>query len=144
MSDHHHESNSDFGSKFLLGVIAGAAFTYIFATKTGQKIRKELLADALKIIDDIGEELAEKEEAVKEKIEDKKEDIEKKLEEKVESAQKAAKEKLEQVGETAKQEAVYVKENIEEQIREVPQQVQEVQKKGRHFFFRKRHNQHES
>lgn len=137
-NDHKHENSSDQSSTFLMGVIIGAALTYLFATKTGQKIKNELIRDAMNALEGIGDEIEEKKdeieenvkaklESVKEKIEDKKEEIDKKLEEKKEDVEAT----LAQVPDQAK-------EQVQEAIREVPPQVEKVQKKGRHFFFRKR------
>lgn len=106
MSDHSHDSGS---SSLLLGVLIGAVLTYLYATKSGQKIKKELLTDAARILENFGDELEKKEPMVKEKIEEKKEEVEKNVKE--------------------------ISEDIKDEIREVPEQVKKIQNKGRRFFF---------
>lgn len=98
---------------FISGIIIGAALTYIFGTKSGQKLKDQLLKEGEKLLEEMGNEL----ENVREKIDE------------VEPAKK-----LEQ----AEQKVEEVKEEIQKEIKEVPQQIEEIQKKGRRFFFHKR------
>ena len=120
MSENHDKVQMG-GSGFFLGIVVGAALTYLFATKSGQKIKNELIKDLSDVLESIGQDLEEKVPETKAELDSAKEEVEKKVE----------------------QAAEEVKEGIEE-IREVPQQIEKIQKKGRHFFFRKRHRQQES
>ena len=121
MSENHDKAPAG-GSNFLLGAIIGAALTYLFATKSGQKIKNELIKDLSDVLESIGEEIEAAEgeprpegrESAKIELESAKEEVQKKVEQ------------------------------VAEEIREVPQQIEKIQKKGRHFFFRKRHRQQES
>ncbi len=110
-------------SSLLIGIAIGAALSYLFTTKNGQKIKDELIKEGSKLLDKIGESL---EEAEKKSPELKK-----------------VKDAVEEVKDAVVSEAKEVQETAEEAIREVPQQVQQIQKKGRHFFF-KRHTSSES
>lgn len=93
---------------FALGVVVGAAVTYLYTNEKGQKLRDNLLKEGTKIL----EKFTEGMESV-----EKQTDKHKSSEEKTESP-------IEQV-----------KEELREVAAQIPHQVQEVQKKGRHFFF---------
>ncbi|EKE13202.1 MAG: hypothetical protein ACD_13C00058G0001, partial [uncultured bacterium] len=110
---------------FITGAVLGALATFLFATKSGRKIKDEFIEEGIRIF-----------EAVTEKIEEAPEQIkEGKKEIKKEIAQKA-------------QEIAEVKEAIvdatSEVLREVPEQIENIQKKGRHFFFSKKRQGSES
>lgn len=119
------QKNNSFNA-FVTGAVLGALATFLFATKSGRKIKDELLEEGIRIFEAITEEIEEAPEQIKE---DKKE-IKKEL------AQKA-------------QEITEVKEAIVDStgeiLREVPEQIENIQKKGRHFFFSKKsHPKNES
>src|SRR3989344_8369953 len=59
MSENHDKAPAG-GSNFLLGAIIGAALTYLFATKSGQKIKNELIKDLSDVLESIGQDLEEK------------------------------------------------------------------------------------
>ena len=111
-------SEKNNSSTLFVGIAIGAALTYLFTTKNGQKIKEELIREGTKLLDKIGQSLEE-------------------AEEKSETIKKVS-EKVEEVKEAAVSEVQELKESTEEAIREVPKQVEQIQKKGRHFFF-KRH-----
>ncbi len=85
------DQNDNRSSSLLLGILIGAALTYLFATKSGRKTKDELLKEGEKLLESLG-----------------------KLEEEV-------------------------KEEIEENMDEIPKHVAEIQKKGRRFFFHRKH-----
>lgn len=97
MSD---EKNNNL-STLILGVAIGAALTYLFTTKRGQKIKDRLLTEGQGLLEDIGEKISNLEEEI---LEEKDE-----VEEKLEEGTKA----------------------------EIPQHIEQIQKKGRRFFFRR-------
>jgi len=115
MSENHDKAPAG-GSNFLLGAIIGAALTYLFATKSGQKIKNELIKDLSDVLESIGQDLEEKVPETKAELDSAKEEVEKKVEQ--------------------------AAEEVKEEIREVPQQIEKIQKKGHRFFFRK--SRHES
>ncbi|KKR86764.1 MAG: hypothetical protein UU34_C0010G0007 [Candidatus Curtissbacteria bacterium GW2011_GWA1_41_11] len=117
MSENHDKAPAG-GSNFLVGAIIGAALTYLFATKSGQKIKNELIKDLSDVLESIGQDLEEKVPETKAELDSVKEKIATGLE-----------------GALARKEEVT--EEIKEEIREVPQQIEKIQKKGRRFFFRK-------
>ena len=117
MSENHDKVQAG-GSNFLIGAIIGAALTYLFATKSGQKIKNELIKDLSDVLESIGQDLEEKVPETKAELDSVKEKIATGLE-----------------GALARKEEVT--EEIKEEIREVPQQIEKIQKKGRRFFFRK-------
>lgn len=78
MSD---QKNSSLSS-FLAGVVIGAALTYLFGTKSGRKLKDELLKEGTRVIEKMGEGLDE----AKEKVEESQEEIKKKLTDKEEVA----------------------------------------------------------
>ncbi|MDP2632436.1 MAG: YtxH domain-containing protein [Candidatus Curtissbacteria bacterium] len=107
MSD---EKNSNL-STLILGVAIGAALTYLFTTKRGQKIKDRLLTEGQGLLEDIGEKISNLEEEI---LEEKDE-----IEEKLEEGTKA------------------VAEKVVEAADEIPQHIEQIQKKGRRFFFRR-------
>jgi len=114
----NEEKNNSFGN-FVTGAIFGAVVTFLFATKTGRKIKDELLEEGSRLIDALSEEI---EDAPKE-IKETGKEIKKEL------AEKAG--QMEDLKEA-------VEDSAHEVLREVPQQVENIQKKGRHFFFSKK------
>jgi len=119
MSEHTHDNNS---STFLLGIAIGAALTYLFVSKSGQKIKTELLKDVVKALEGLGEELEEVEEKAEKQILEKKEEVEEKVTD------------LKQEAQDRFSDATH---KVKEDIREVPEHIEKIQKKGRHFFFKK-------
>lgn len=95
----------------ITGVIVGATIAYLFGTKSGKKVKDELITEGTKLL----KSLAENVEDIKNKVE--------------ESAEKASKSEPVQK----------LEETVGETVSEIPQQIKEVQKKGRKFFFRRRH-----
>ncbi len=111
---------------FITGAVLGALATFLFATKSGRKIKDELIEEGIRIFEAVTEEIEEAPEQIKEG----EKEIKKEL------AQKA-------------QEIAEVKEAVVdttgEVLREVPEQIEAIQKKGRHFFFSKKsHPKNES
>lgn len=117
-------------STLLLGIALGAALTYLFTAENGKKIKKELITEGGKLLDKIGDtiEEAEKKSATVKKIAQKAEEV---------------KEIVEETKEAVITEVNEAQNTAQEAIREVPAQVEQIQKKGRHFFF-KRHTSSES
>ncbi|MBI2012642.1 YtxH domain-containing protein [Candidatus Curtissbacteria bacterium] len=96
---------------FVAGVIIGAAATYLFTNEKGQKIKDKLIGEGSKVLDKLKEGLEEVEKEVqKEKAE---------IAQKIESGVDTVKEAAEEVAES------------------VPEHIEQIQKKGRRFFFRK-------
>lgn len=119
------EKNNSFGT-FITGAIFGAVVTFLFATKTGRKIKGELLEEGARLIDTLSEEIEEAPEQIKEG----KKEIKKELEH--------GKDQIIDAGQTAVDSAGEI-------LREVPEQIEAIQKKGRHFFFSKKsHPKNES
>lgn len=104
-------------STLILGVAIGAALTYLFTTKKGQKIKDKLLTEGQSLLEEIGEKVS----AIEEEILDKEEETHEKL---VEGAKE-------------------IEEKIEEAVEEIPEHIEQLQKRGRKFFFR-RHQSPES
>ncbi len=115
--DHNHGGNNT--SALIAGVVLGAALTYLFGTKSGQKLKDELVKEGQRLLEEMGKEL----EDVKDKIEET--EIPEKLE--------AAKDKAEDA-----------KEELEEVVEDVPKHIEELQKKGRRFFFKRSASRSES
>lgn len=103
---------------FIAGVIVGAALTYLFANKEGKKLKDRLITEGAKILGSLGEVAQTAEEKVAHVAEEKKEEIAQEVSHDLEEA----------------------KEKVETIIRQVPEQVEKVQKKGRRFFFSRRHS----
>lgn len=112
MSD--QEKNSSL-SALIFGVLIGAAATYLFTTKDGQKVKEKLLKEGSKLLDKVAEGL----ENVEETVDEKRQEIQDTVSGQIEST----------------------KENVEEAVSEIPKHIHEVQKKGRRFFFKKHHAQ---
>jgi gas vesicle protein len=111
---------------FVTGAVLGAIATFLFATKSGRKIKDELIEEGIRIFEAVTEEIEEAPEQIKEG----EKEIKKEL------AQKA-----QQIAEV--KEAVV--DTAGEVLREVPEQIENIQKKGRHFFFSKKsHPKNES
>jgi len=105
-----HKDNNNLAT-FIAGVVIGAALTYLFATKNGQKIKEQLLKDGAKLLEKMGENV---EEGVK----------------KLEEAEQKVEEETQEVGEKIANQA-------QQTITQVPEHIAEIQKKGRRFFFRR-------
>lgn len=105
-------------STLIIGVAIGAALTYLFTTKKGQKIKDRLLTEGQGLLEDIGEKISN----LQEEILEEKDEIEEKLEEGVKA----------------------VEEKIEETTSDIPQHIEQIQKKGRRFFFRRHSGSPES
>lgn len=105
-------------STLIIGVIIGASLTYLLTTKKGQKIKDQILEEGKKLLAD----LAEKAEETQEQLAENKEEI------------------PEKVREVANE----VKEEAKQLAEDVPGHIEQIQKKGRRFFFRKDHPQTES
>jgi len=103
---------------FIAGVILGAALTYLFANKEGRKLKEKLLSEGAKILGTLGEATQTAREEVGQIAEEKKEEITQEIGHDLEEA----------------------KEKVETVIRQVPEQIEKVQKKGRRFFFSRRHS----
>jgi len=115
-SDHHyHDSQATKAgfSTFIAGAVIGAALTYLFGTKSGQKVKDELVKEGQKLIDKMSEGLEE----VRDKIEES------------------------DIGEKISTGAKSVKEEIKETAEEIPEHIAQIQKKGRRFFFRRSHSE---
>ncbi|OGD87981.1 hypothetical protein A3D81_00020 [Candidatus Curtissbacteria bacterium RIFCSPHIGHO2_02_FULL_40_17] len=122
MSD-HEKNNLPAGrqgniSSLIVGIVIGAAVTYLFTNKEGQKLKNKLLAEGEKLLSSLRESLEEVEEETKEA----REEIGQKLSSGVEE----------------------VKEKVEEEVTEIPKHIEQIQKKGRRFFFRRSHTSQES
>lgn len=104
---------------FVTGAVLGALATFLFATKSGRKIKDELIGEGIRIFEAVTEEIEEAPEQIKEG--------EKEI-------KKALAEKADQIAEV--REAVV--DTTGEVLREVPEQIEAIQKKGRHFFFSKK------
>ncbi|MDO8487256.1 MAG: YtxH domain-containing protein [Candidatus Curtissbacteria bacterium] len=138
MNDHNHNPNHNSNniSSLVAGVVLGAALTYLFGTKSGQKLKDELVKEGQKLLEEMGKELEETKDKIAEGPErSRREESEvgKKLE--------SVKEKAE--GTKLVQNAIEAKEQLQEVIEDVPKHIEEIQKKGRRFFF-KRSAAHES
>ncbi len=123
--DRSHGGNNI--SSLVAGVVLGAALTYLFGTKSGRKLKDELVKEGQRLLEEMGSEL----EDVKDQIEEG--EVGKTLE--------AAKEKIEDANLGQKVEEA--KEQLQEVVEDVPKHIEEIQKKGRRFFF-KRSASHES
>ena len=121
MTDHHihhhstarHSSVNNY-SGVVLGMAIGAAVTYLFVNKDGQKIRELILKEGTKLLGDIAEKADSIQESVQETA------IGKEITEKIEDVKKSVDE-------------------IEQMVESVPDHIDEIQKKGRRFFFKKPH-----
>jgi len=89
-----NEKNSSNLSSLLIGIAVGAALTYLFTTKNGQKIKDLLLEESEDLLEKLGkaleepkEKLIEEKEKVHQKIEEAKEVVQERIEEKLESPQ---------------------------------------------------------
>lgn len=112
MSD-NKESNL---AALIAGIVIGAAGAYLFTNPEGKKLKEKLIKDGRKLLENIGSDLSE----TKEKI------IEEAPQE-IKSTAQAAEKVLETAGEEIAQAAA-----------EIPHQIDQIQKKGRRFFFHKR------
>lgn len=116
MSDQNNNHNNL--STLILGVIIGASLTYLFTTKKGQKLKERLLVEGKDLLEEIGEKVATLEEEFLGKGEE--------------------------AGEKLLEGAKDVEEKIEETVSEIPDHIEQIQKKGRRFFFRKHQASQES
>lgn len=109
---------------FIAGAIIGATLTYLFGTKSGQKVKEEIVKEGQKLLDKMSEGLEE----VRDKIEES--DVPEKISAKAKDAQEKVSSGLE--GALAKG---------EEAAEEIPEHIAQIQKKGRRFFFRRSHSE---
>lgn len=115
MSD--NEKNNSL-TALIAGIVIGAAVTYLFTTKEGRKLKDKLIEEGSLLLDKVKEGLEE----VGDEVEEKGKTAVKEIETKAESA----------------------KEAVEEVVTEIPKHIEQVQKKGRRFFFSKKHSAGES
>lgn len=119
------QKNNSFNA-FVTGAVLGALATFLFATKSGRKIKDELLEEGIRIFEAVTEEIEEAPEQIKEG----KKEVKKEFAEKVEQVAEVREAVVDSTGEV---------------LREVPEQIENIQKKGRHFFFSKKsHPKNES
>ena len=104
---------------FVTGAVLGALATFLFATKSGRKIKDELIEEGIRIFEAVTEEIEEAPEQIKEG----KKEIKRELVEKAEAIAEVKEAIVDTTGDV---------------LREVPEQVENIQKKGRHFFFSKK------
>lgn len=124
-------------TNFLTGAIVGAALTYLFTTESGRKIKDELLKEGTKLLENFGDEV--------EKAQVKLAPAEKKIAAKVEQKAEAVQKQVGEAVQTTKDGIVETVSSISDKIEEkIPEQVEQIQKKGRHFFFSKKSSSHES
>ena len=103
---------------FIAGVVIGAALTYLFGTKNGQKIKEQFLKDGTKLLEKMGENVQE---GIK----------------RLEEAEEGVQEESQQVRDKIEEGIQEVKSKVEDVAIEIPAHVAEIQKKGRRFFFRR-------
>ncbi|MBI2326805.1 YtxH domain-containing protein [Candidatus Curtissbacteria bacterium] len=118
-------------SQLLIGIAIGAAITYLFTTKKGQKIKEDLIEEGTKFLEKLGKELEEPEEKL---IEGKE-----KVQQTLENAKEIASEKLEEAKEAVQE----VKDQVVEIAQQLPQLRPVPKKSIRHFFFRRSPHQPE-
>lgn len=112
MSD-NKESNL---AALLAGIVIGAAGAYLFTNPEGKKLKNKLLQESQRMLADLTAELAEA-----------KDEIVENGPEEIRSTAQAAGKVMETAGE-----------EITEVASGVPQQIEDLQKKGRRFFFHKK------
>lgn len=103
----------------LAGVIIGAAGTYLFTSPDGKKLKEKLLKEGALLLDKVTEGVDQ----TKEKISE----VQEAVQEEAKSTAEAAQKVIETTGE-----------EIAEAAQEIPGKIEEIQKKGRRFFFHKR------
>lgn len=86
----HHNSGTSISS-VLIGMAIGAAITYLFANREGQKIRDQILKEGARLLDEVAEKAKELEQKAREKQEDVREEIEQMVEEVPEHIEKIQK-----------------------------------------------------
>lgn len=86
----HHTQNTSISSA-LLGVAIGAAITYLFANKEGQKIRDQILKEGVRLLDEVARKVQELEQKAKDVGEQVTEEIAQSLEEVPEHIEKIQK-----------------------------------------------------
>ncbi|MEK7580752.1 MAG: YtxH domain-containing protein [Patescibacteria group bacterium] len=136
-NDHNHSHSQNNSFQILVtGAVIGAVLTYLFTTESGKKIKDELIREGSRLLDSIGDEV----EKAKSMVEDGRDllvaDVDQKKQEIAQEIHQAAKE--------VKKEMKVVQADIQDLAEEVPHQVEEIQKKGRRFFFSKKPSTHES
>lgn len=130
MNDHNHDHKGNNLPTFITGVVLGAALAYLFGTRSGKKLKDELIKESQKLLAEMGQELeevvdTERSRSVKDKIAEGPERSRREEEDPVEKLE-AVKEKIEEV-----------KEELQGKVEDVPKHIEEIQKKGRRFFFRR-------
>ena len=99
----------------LAGIIIGAAGAYLFTNPEGKKLKDKLLKEGQKMLSEIASDLSEA-----------KDEIVENGPEEIRSTAQAAQKVVETAGE-----------EIASAASEIPGQIEEIQKKGRRFFFHK-------
>ncbi len=136
MSETKNNDTNNSLSTLVTGIVIGAAITYLFTTESGKKIRDELIKEGSKLLENIGDEVEKAKDKAQSEGEKLLTDVKAKkeeIEEEVQSAVKQVKKDIQEV--TA---------GVGESAEEIPQQIHEIQKKGRKFFFSKKSPAHES
>lgn len=135
-SDKDQTANNSNISTFITGAVVGAVVTYLFTTESGRKIKDELIKEGSKLLESVGDEL--------EKVKDRAEDEGEKLLEEVKEKKKEIDTEVQTAAKQVKKQAQEKVSEVVENVEEIPQQVAEIQKKGRRFFFSKKPSSHES
>ena len=107
----HNHSGSGVPS-LILGVAVGAAITYLLTNKEGQKIRDTLLKEGTKLLDEITKTAQDVSQSLQYN------NVKEELSERIEEVKKSV-------------------EQIESIVEDVPHHIEQIQKKGRRFFFKK-------
>jgi|SRR3989338_9153862 len=97
--DNQNNNNNQPGhstATFIVGVIIGAAATYLFTTDEGKKLKDKLIKEASRFFGNLGEGAQE------------------------------------------------IEEKVSEEVTQIPKHIEQIQKKGRRFFFRRSPHQMES
>ncbi|OGD96033.1 hypothetical protein A3F02_01330 [Candidatus Curtissbacteria bacterium RIFCSPHIGHO2_12_FULL_38_9b] len=115
MSD--QPKNNSF-STLIIGIVLGAAVTYLLTNKNGQKVKDRLIKEGEALLAQLGEGLEEAEEKIEANAEEIEEGIAHGLEK--------------------------TKDKLSDAADQLPKHITDIQKKGRRFFFRKGHNARES
>lgn len=132
---HKDNTNSSF-STLITGIVVGAALTYLFTTESGRKIKDELLKEGTKLVDGLGDEI--------EKANTKAQETKEEFTEEVSKKKKELEVEIHEAAQSVKNQIKTVQEDVAEITEVVPQQVEQIQKKGRRFFFAKKSSPHES
>lgn len=118
-------------STFITGAVVGAVITYLFTTESGRKIKDELLKEGSKLLENVGDEV-ERAQQIVSKEEDK-------LLEEVDKKKKEIEAEVHTAAKQVKKEVQEITSSAVDAVESVPEQVEAIQKKGRRFFFSKKH-----